>query len=87
MELVSLVGWIAPKKDDGTKVHVHLSASMVEDETVVTMGGHLNRETICGIKVAVAILEIEPKSVRAEWDPDTRSNDIFFGALNRLSAD
>lgn len=79
MELVSLTGWIAPKSGGGTEIHAHFSASMVQDKSVVTLGGHLNHETICGIKVVVAILEVAPERVMATRDPDTQTNDILFG--------
>ena len=87
MELVSLTGWIAPKKDGETEVHAHFSASMVENENIVTLGGHLTHETICGIKVVVAILEVEPEGVMAAKDPKTQSNDIFFGYRDGLPED
>ena len=79
MELVSLTGWIAPKIGGGTEIHAHFSASLVEDESVVTMGGHLTHETICGIKVVVAILAVAPEEVSAAKDPDTQTHDIFLG--------
>ena len=78
MELVSLAGWIAPKKDGNTEVHAHFSASTVENETVVTMGGHLTEGTLCGIKVVVAILVLADDNVFAGEDPGTKSFDIFF---------
>lgn len=87
MELVSLGGWVARTKDDEVEIHAHFSASMVKKETIVTMGGHLNHETICGIKVVVSILEIEPDNVRAERDPLTRAMDIFFGVRHHQAMD
>jgi hypothetical protein len=42
------------------------------------MGGHLTDETICGIKVAVAILVVAPDGVRAALDPDTQTLDLFL---------
>ena len=78
MELVSLTGWVAPKKGGETEIHAHFSASLVAGDSVVTMGGHLTGETICGIKVVVAILAVSPDGVRAAMDPDTRTEDIFF---------
>jgi predicted DNA-binding protein with PD1-like motif len=83
MELVSLTGWIAPRQDGGTEIHAHFSASMVENGSVVTMGGHLTRETICGIKVVVAILVVDAGGVMAALDADTRTHDLF---LNRCKA-
>lgn len=80
MELVSLTGWIAPKSGGGTEIHAHFSASLVEGESVVTMGGHLTHETICGIKVVVAILAVAPEEVNAAKDPETQTHDIFLGA-------
>jgi predicted DNA-binding protein with PD1-like motif len=79
MELVSLTGWIAPKSGGGTEIHAHFSASLVDDDTVVTLGGHLTRETICGIKVVVAILAVAPEEVVAATDPDTQTHDLFLG--------
>jgi len=80
MELVSLTGWIAPQLNGTPEIHAHFSASMVENETVVTLGGHLTHETECGIKVAVALLEVDPEEVMAVKDPDSQSMDIFLGA-------
>lgn len=80
MELVSLTGWIAPRQDGATEVHAHFSASMVENDTVVTLGGHLTHETECGIKVAVALLEVASEGVLAAMDPDSQSMDIFLDA-------
>ena len=79
MELVSLTGWIAPRDDGKPEIHAHFSASLVENGRVVTMGGHLTDETICGIKVAVAVLVVAPEGVRAAMDPDTRTQDLFLG--------
>ena len=78
MELVSLTGWIAPQKAGAVEIHAHFAASLLENGTVVTMGGHLNHDTICGIKVVVAIVETAAEGVRAARDPDTQSNDIFW---------
>lgn len=78
MELVSLTGWMASERSGATHVHAHFSASMVEKETVVTLGGHLTRETICGIKVAVAVLAVDPEGVMAAKDPETRTHDLFI---------
>jgi len=78
MELVSLTGWIAPKKDGGVEIHAHFSASTVEDDSIVTLGGHLTRGTVCGIKVVVAILVLTDDSVYADEDGETRTFDIFF---------
>jgi len=79
MELVSLTGWIASRSSGGTEVHAHFSASLVENATVVTLGGHLNYETICGIKVVVAILVVAPEEVLAAKDMHTQTHDLFVG--------
>lgn len=78
MELVSLGGWIASKTAGGVEVHAHFSASTVENDTVVTLGGHLTEGTICGIKVVVAILVLEEGGVYAAKDGNTNSLDIFW---------
>ena len=79
MELVSLTGWIAPREDGALEIHAHFAASLVANDTVATMGGHLTEETICGIKVVVAILVVDPENVRAAMDPETRTHDLFMG--------
>jgi predicted DNA-binding protein with PD1-like motif len=78
MELVSLMGWIAPKKGGGVEIHAHFAASMVEGEKIVTLGGHLTEGTVCGIKVAIAIAALSDDSVYAAEDGETRTVDIFF---------
>lgn len=78
MELVSLTGWIAPRKGGGVEIHAHFSASAVEGDRIVTLGGHLTEGTVCGIKVVVAILVLTDGSVYADEDGETRSFDIFF---------
>jgi predicted DNA-binding protein with PD1-like motif len=78
MELVSLMGWIAPQKNGGVEIHAHFSASMVEDDRIVTLGGHLTEGTVCGIKVVVAILVLADGSVYADEDGETKTYDIFF---------
>jgi len=78
MELVSLMGWVAPKKDGGVEIHAHFSASTVENDTVVTLGGHLTEGTICGIKVVIAIVVLSDVGVYAAEDPKTRTFDIYF---------
>ena len=78
MELVSLTGWIAPKAGGGVEVHAHFAASTVQDETVVTMGGHLTEGTICGIKCVIAVLVIDGGSIHADHDEKTKSCDLFF---------
>ncbi len=78
LELVSLVGWIAPKHDGGVEIHAHFSASTVENDSVVTLGGHLTEGTICGIKAVVSILVTSDSGVYAGHDEATQSFDIFF---------
>jgi predicted DNA-binding protein with PD1-like motif len=78
LELVSLTGWIAPKAEGDAEIHAHFAASMVQDHTVVTLGGHLTEGTLCGIKVVVAILAIDEAGVHAALDQGSKSLDIFF---------
>lgn len=78
MELVSLGGWLAPKKTGGVEVHAHFSASTVEEDRVVTLGGHLTEGTICGIKVVVAVLVLDDDTTFADVDPVTQTFDVFF---------
>jgi predicted DNA-binding protein with PD1-like motif len=78
MELVSLAGWIAPKTGGGVEVHAHFSAATVENDKVVTLGGHLTEGTICGIKVVVAVVVLAEGGVYADKDGNTKSCDIFW---------
>jgi predicted DNA-binding protein with PD1-like motif len=80
MELVSLMGWIAPKKGAGVEIHTHFSASTVENDNIVTLGGHLTQGTICGIKVVIAILVLSDARIYAGEDPETQTFDIYFEA-------
>ena len=83
MELVSLTGWIAPALGDGVEIHAHFAASTVENEALVTLGGHLTEGTICGIKVVVAVLVLDDGSLYADKDLGTKTSDIFFGPKPR----
>lgn len=76
LELVSLTGHIAPKQNGEPNVHVHFSASTVQDDTVVTLGGHLTQGTMTSIKVAVAIAEVEGLSMSSEFCDHTRSEEL-----------
>lgn len=78
MEIVSLGGWIATKEDGEPEIHAHFSASTVEGDMVVTLGGHLVPGTITGIKVVVAIAVLEEGTTFAGFDETTRSIDIMF---------
>jgi len=78
MELVSLVGWIASREDGVPEIHAHFSASTVEGDNVVTMGGHLTEDTITGIKVVISILVLEPGSLYAGFDESTQTYDLGF---------
>ena len=84
MELVSLTGWIAPNAGGGVEVHAHFAASTVQDETVVTMGGHLTEGTICGIKCVIAVLVIDEDGIHADHDEKTKSADLFFMPQGRV---
>jgi len=83
MELVSLTGWIAPALGGEAEIHAHFAASTVENETLITLGGHLTEGTICGIKVVVAVLVLDDGSVYAGPDAGSKSSDIFFGPKPR----
>ena len=78
MELVSLVGWIAAREDGVPEIHAHFSASTVEGDNVVTLGGHLTEDTIAGIKVVVTILVLEAGQSFAGFDESTQTYDLMF---------
>jgi predicted DNA-binding protein with PD1-like motif len=76
MEIVSLTGWMATKKDGSLEVHAHLSASTVMGNQVVTFGGHLTPGIITSIKVVVVIGVIEESNIRAGLDPRINQIDV-----------
>jgi uncharacterized protein len=78
MELVSLPGWIATKESGDIEVHAHFSASLVMNDKVVTLGGHLVPGTITSIKVVIAIGVIDDSRFKAAVDPSINQTEIFF---------
>jgi predicted DNA-binding protein with PD1-like motif len=76
MEIVSLTGWVATKKDGDLEVHAHFSASTVMENQVVTFGGHLTPGVITSIKVVVVIGVIEESNIRAGLDPRINQIDV-----------
>jgi predicted DNA-binding protein with PD1-like motif len=76
MEIVSLTGWIATKKDGSLEVHAHFSASTVMENQVVTFGGHLTPGIITSIKVVVVIGVIEESNIGAGLDPRINQIDV-----------
>jgi predicted DNA-binding protein with PD1-like motif len=78
MELVSLPGWIATKENGDIEVHAHFTASLVLDDKIVTMGGHLTSGTIASIKVVIVIGVIEDSRIKAAVDPNINQSEIYF---------
>jgi predicted DNA-binding protein with PD1-like motif len=76
MEIVSLTGWIAMKEDGEIEVHVHFSASMVMEDKIVTLGGHLIPGTITSVKVVIVIGVIEDSNIKAALDPKINQIDV-----------
>lgn len=78
MELVSLPGWIATKENGDIEVHAHFTASLVLDDKIVTMGGHLTSGTIASIKVVIVIGVIEDSRIKVAVDPNINQSEIYF---------
>ena len=78
MELVSLPGWIATRENGEIEVHAHFTASVVVDDRIVTMGGHLTSGTLASIKVVIAIGVIDDPDIKAAIDPRINQTEIFF---------
>jgi predicted DNA-binding protein with PD1-like motif len=78
LELLSLAGWIAPTAGGGSEIHAHFSASTVRNDEVITLGGHLTKGTVAGIKVVIAIAVLEPGKVSTALDPVSRTNELVF---------
>lgn len=78
LELLSLSGWIAENPDGGSEVHAHFSVSYVEEDKVVSAGGHLIEGTIASIKVVVAVGVLAEGSMLTSFDEVTQSLDVDF---------
>ena len=78
MELVSLPGWIATRDNGEVDVHAHFMASLVVDDKIVTMGGHLTTGTLASIKVVIVIGVIDDAKVKAAIDPNINQSEIYF---------
>lgn len=80
LELVALGGHISPGPDGAVDIHAHFSASTVEGDRVVSLGGHLTTGTVAGIKVSVFILELVGAHLHSVIDPHTRSLELLVGS-------
>ena len=78
LELLSLSGWVTRREDGTAEIHGHFSASTVDENKIISLGGHLTEGTIAGIKVVVAILVLEGGSPFAGFDEKTKTFDIMF---------
>ena len=78
LEIVSLTGWMATKKDGEIEVHAHFSASTVMEDKIVTLGGHLTPGTMTSVKVVIVIGVIEDTFIKAGLDPRINQMDITF---------
>ena len=78
MELVSLPGWIATRDNGEVDVHAHFMTSLVVDDKIVTMGGHLTTGTVASIKVVIVIGVIDDAKVKAAIDPNVNQSEIYF---------
>jgi len=76
MELVSLTGWVATKRNGDPEVHAHFSVSTVIDGKVTTLGGHLTRGIMTSIKVVVAIGVLDGRGIKAVMDPRIHQIDL-----------
>jgi predicted DNA-binding protein with PD1-like motif len=78
LELLALSGWIARRLDGEPEIHAHFSVSTVEGNKIVNFGGHLASGTMTGIKVVVAIAKLRNTQIKADFDPDTKTFDLFL---------
>jgi len=76
LELLSVSGWIGEKPDGEPEIHAHFSASYVEGDKVVGVGGHLMEGTIASIKVVIAIGVLPRGAIATAFDEYSQSLDI-----------
>lgn len=77
LELLSLSGWVARKPNGEPEIHTHFSVSTVKGDKILSFGGHLTKGTITRIKVVVAMVILDEDNFYADFDKNTKSNDLF----------
>ncbi len=80
LEILSLSGYIVPRRSGEPHVHAHFSASTVAGETIATYGGHLDKGSITFVKVAVAIGELEGVEMGKRWVEERKTEDLWVGS-------
>ena len=58
--------------------HCKVTDIPAEMKLNLTLGGHLTEGSICGIKVVVAVLVVEPDHAHAAMEPHSKSLDLFL---------
>jgi len=76
LELLSLSGHVSPREDGQPNIHAHFSAATVNEDSIVTLGGHLTRGTITALKVAVVIAVLEGIAMRSVYGSESRSEEL-----------
>lgn len=79
LELVSLTGYIVPKRDGQPHVHAHFAASTVNGATIATYGGHLDTGAITHVKAAVTIGELAGIEMSKRWVEERKTDDLWLG--------
>lgn len=82
LEIVSLTGYIVPKRDGQPHIHAHFSASTVIGESITTYGGHLDKGAITYVKVAVAIGVLEGIEMGKKWTEERKTDDLWVESKN-----
>jgi predicted DNA-binding protein with PD1-like motif len=80
LEILSLSGYIVPRRSGEPHVHAHFSASTVMGETIATYGGHLDKGSITFVKVAVAMGELEGLEMGKRWVEERKTEDLWAGS-------
>jgi predicted DNA-binding protein with PD1-like motif len=79
LEILSLNGYIVPRRDGKTHVHAHFSASAVKGESVVVYGGHLDTGTITHVKAAVTLCPLTDLPMGKKWVEERKTEDLWVG--------
>ena len=77
MELLTLNGWFQRKNDNKLYIHLHFTASGVNEEgDIFTIGGHLTEGTITGLKCFITAMVTNSDNTCVSFDEDIKALDI-----------
>jgi len=77
LELLSLTGHISERENGLLHIHAHFSASFVENNRIITLGGHLTRGSITFIKVTAIIAVLQEINMHSKYCNSSKSIELI----------